>query len=73
VASVLDSQDYSGIGFIFTKDDNFLGIDIDDCRDRDTGELDPQAKKIISLINSYSEVSPSGTGVKIFLKASKSE
>jgi len=57
----------AGIGFVFTEDDPFVGIDIDDCRDLDTGKISDWALEIIKDVNSYSEVSPSGTGVKIFL------
>lgn len=57
----------AGIGFVFSEDDPFVGIDLDDCRDLDTGKISDWALKIIKDINSYSEVSPSGTGVKIFL------
>lgn len=45
----------------------FAGVDIDDCRDPLTGRIEPWAKDIIASFNSYTEVSPSGTGVKIFL------
>ena len=32
---------HHGIGFVFTKDDNFTGLDLDKCRDPETGELSP--------------------------------
>jgi hypothetical protein len=60
-----------GVGFVFTESDGLCGIDIDDCRDADTGELKPWATQIIKRFNSYTEVSPSGTGVKIFTEATK--
>jgi putative DNA primase/helicase len=43
-------------------------VDLDDCRNPDTGEIAPWGKEIITALGSYSEVSPSQTGVKIFLK-----
>ena len=55
-----------GIGFVFTEDDPFCGIDLDECVDRDTGEIHADAKLIIDFMDSYTEISPSGTGVKIF-------
>jgi len=58
-----------GIGFVFTNEDLFVGVDLDDCRDPKTGEIEPWAKKIIKDLNSYTEVSPSGSGVHIFVKA----
>lgn len=59
---------YSGLGFVFAKSDEFCGIDLDGCRNALRGEMAPWAKQIIQDLNSYSEVSPSGTGVKIFLR-----
>ena len=55
-----------GIGYEFADDDGIIGIDIDGCRNKDTGELAPWAKRIVVELNSYTEVSPSMTGVKIF-------
>jgi hypothetical protein len=56
-----------GIGFVFVEGGPFCGVDLDDCIDR--GQLEPWAKAIVGSVDSYSEVSPSGTGVKIFAKA----
>lgn len=58
---------YSGIGFAFSKDDPFCGIDLDHCRDPKTGEFEPWAEKIIKKFQNYTEVSPSGTGVHILV------
>jgi hypothetical protein len=55
-----------GVGFIFTKEDSFAGIDLDKCIL--DGKLSPEAEAIISNFNTYAEMSPSGTGVKIFLR-----
>ena len=54
-----------GIGFVFTTDDPFVGIDLDDCRDPDSGTLTEWAKDVITRLDSYTEVSPSGTGVHL--------
>jgi len=64
-----EDGNFSGIGFVFTGDDNLIGIDIDDCRVCDTGEISEFAQKIIDDVEGYCEVSPSGTGVKIFTRA----
>lgn len=42
------------------------GVDLDTCRDAETGELEPWAVEVIDALDSYTEVSPSGTGVKVF-------
>lgn len=62
---------YVGIGFVFTSGDEFCGIDLDDCVALPTGEFKPWGQRIIDTANSYSEFSPSGLGVKIFMRARK--
>lgn len=57
---------YQGIGFVFTASDPFTGIDIDDCLDSD-GQMLPVAKDIVTRLNSYTEISPSGKGVKVWV------
>jgi putative DNA primase/helicase len=60
---------YDGIGFVFSSADPFVGIDLDDCRDPETGEIKPWAQKIIDRVQEgYIEVSPSGTGVHIIIE-----
>lgn len=57
---------FSGIGFVFTETDPFVGIDLDDCIKE--AVVDDWAKEIVLEFNSYTEVSPSGTGLKIWVK-----
>lgn len=47
----------------------FTGIDLDHCRNKETGEIEPWALEIIKILNSYTETSPSGTGIRIFVTA----
>lgn len=59
---------YDGIGFVFTKDDPFCGVDIDDCLI--DGEPKDWAKEIVAKLRAtYGEVSPSGNGIKFICKA----
>ena len=60
---------YDGVGFVFTGDDDLVGIDIDDCIDLDTTEINEFAQDILSRVQGYAEISPSGTGLKIFTRA----
>jgi len=55
----------SGDGLGFALGDGFAGIDLDNCRNPETGEISPWAQTIIDDFGSYAEVSPSRTGVKI--------
>jgi len=66
----IDAADmYAGIGFVFSKDDPFLGVDLDGCIGPD-GKLQQWAREVVIQLDSYAEISPSGTGVKIFCTAS---
>lgn len=57
---------FDGIGFVLTKDDPFVAIDIDHCLNG--AVLTEEAKEIIKMMGSYTETSPSGTGIRIFVK-----
>ena len=59
---------FDGIGFEFHADDPFCGIDLDGCRDPETGKVSEWAREIIIGLNSYAEISPSQTGVKIWVR-----
>jgi hypothetical protein len=61
---------FNGVAFAFTADDPYAGIDLDDCIDPATGEF-IWGKAIVDAFDSYTEISPSGCGVKIFLKGKK--
>ena len=60
-----------GLGFVFASDDPYCGIDLDDCIDTSTGEMKPWGQRLIDLLDSYSEISPSGTGVKVIVEGAK--
>lgn len=57
-----------GIGFVFTSSDPFCGIDLDQCRTLN-GKIAPEAQAVIERMASYTELSPSGTGIHILVKA----
>lgn len=59
---------YDGIGFVFSTGDPYAGIDLDDCRNPETGELEVWAAKTVQDLDGYAEVSPSGTGVHIIVR-----
>jgi putative DNA primase/helicase len=56
--------DYDGIGIVLGG--TLHGIDLDDCRDPVTGSLSELAQETLDRVEGYAEVSPSGTGLKIF-------
>ncbi len=62
---------FDGVGFVFTKNDPFVGIDLDKCRSPLSGKVEPWAQSIITQLDSYTELSPSGTGIHILARAKK--
>ena len=63
---------FEGIGFFVSREaDATLDIycvDLDHCRNPETGEIEEWAKDILARLNSYSEVSPSKTGIHVFVR-----
>lgn len=57
----------SGVGFFFGNNSGFIGIDLDEIRG--PSGLTAEARQIIAICNSYTEVSPSGRGVHIIISA----
>lgn len=56
-----------GIGFVLSPDDNFVGVDLDHCVH---DQVDPWAKVIVRALNSYTEITPSGEGLRVFVRGS---
>src|SRR5687767_11573984 len=44
---------FDGPGFVFSDKDPYSGLDIDDCRDPQSGEIAPWAWRIIRKADSY--------------------
>ncbi|MCE2801888.1 MAG: hypothetical protein LW724_20370 [Planctomycetaceae bacterium] len=65
------NKSLAGVGFVFSLDDPYCGVDLDDSINESTGELKPWAQQIVDRLDSYTEISPSGLGLKVFIKASK--
>src|SRR5215208_3846077 len=66
-------EGYTGIGFVFTPEDDLCGVDLDGCLDPLTEEIEPWAWTIIEELDSYTEISPSGKGVHILVRATLQE
>jgi primase-polymerase (primpol)-like protein len=59
-----------GVGFVFTADDPYCGIDLDQVWQSDADEGAPWAKGILDrFADTYGEASPSDTGFKIWCRA----
>lgn len=68
---------FDGMGFVFTAQDNFVGIDIDHCITYSEDDINKEnpiyselATEIIDSLDSFTEISPSLTGVHIIVKGS---
>jgi len=59
---------YNGIGFVFSQSDPFTGTDVDNCVAKD-GTIAAWAQEIITTLSSYTEYSPSKSGVHILTQA----
>ena len=55
---------FTGIGIVLTLDNGVIGVDIDHCYN--DGKLSSEALEIGKECQSYTELSPSGTGLRIF-------
>jgi len=58
----------SGIGFVLTESDPYAGVDIDNCRSPIHGGLTNLALTTIKDLSSYTEWSPTGSGVHIIVR-----
>jgi putative DNA primase/helicase len=68
-AHAAEAEAFGGVGFVFTADDPYTGIDLDACRDPETGHVDLIAVDIVEMLDGYVEISPSGTGLQVIVKA----
>ncbi len=59
---------FDKIGWFPTPKAGILVVDLDGCRNKETGEIHPLCLRWIQQSRSYAEVSPSGTGVKFYLR-----
>lgn len=48
--------------------DDFIIIDFDDCVDPDNGKIDPAVRPYLRMSDSYTELSPSGTGLHTIVR-----
>jgi len=66
-----DQFGYNGIGFMFVKEDGFVGIDVDHCYDPEANTFNEVATAIMSRQPTYMEFSPSGDGIHLWFKGIK--
>ncbi|HEY7315399.1 MAG TPA: PriCT-2 domain-containing protein, partial [Gemmataceae bacterium] len=66
--AALATGKFDGIGFVlgYVEEEGvtYTGVDLDDCRDPVTGQIQEWAVSHLERLSSYAEVSPSGEGAK---------
>jgi putative DNA primase/helicase len=68
VINALDGGRFSGPSFAVTEDDPFTGIDLDHAGCEATGHVEPWARAIVDRLNSYTEWTPSGEGLRVWVR-----
>ncbi len=61
-------EDGKADGAGFCLGDGWAGVDLDQCRDPETGTIDRAALAIVRALDSYTEISPSGRGLHILVR-----
>jgi hypothetical protein len=65
-----NTQRYAGVGFVFTLEDDLVGLDLDNCLGEEEG-LKPWACEIVGQFSdTYVEISPRGRGLKVWARGS---
>ena len=61
--------DRDGVGFVpRPAEDGIIVVDLDGCIDPTSGEIADWGQQTVDNLNSYTEISPSGTGLKVFAR-----
>lgn len=58
--------EYNGIGFVLVEQDDLIAVDLDECIDGTN--IKPWAQEVIDQLDTYTEYSPSGRGIHMFLR-----
>lgn len=67
-AQAVVSKGMTGLGFVFSAEDDLVGIDFDHVLDEAGGFKDPAIEAIVRGLDSYTERSPSGDGLHVWLR-----
>lgn len=61
-----DLRTDGGVGYLMSGVENFIGIDLDNCVKN--GKIAEWARTILDEADTYTEISPSGKGLRLFLR-----
>ena len=65
--AAVQSGKFDALGFVFTSTDCYVGVDIDGCRNPETGVISRRAEGIVTMLASYTEISVSGKGLHVIV------
>jgi putative DNA primase/helicase len=66
-AACAASRRFAGVGFVLTADDPFVAFDFDHCVE--AGRIvDPKIADYVARLDSYTEITPSGTGLRVIVR-----
>jgi hypothetical protein len=60
-------------GFVFRSDRRYTGVDLDNVRNPESGQIVDWAEALVTQLDSYTEISVSGRGLHVLLSGSKPE
>ncbi len=66
--AAFESSDFDGVGFVLTADDPYAMADLDHCLDS-AGNVKAWAGEVVDQLRSYTEITPSGEGLRVIVKA----
>jgi putative DNA primase/helicase len=58
----------AGIGLVLTEELRITGVDLDGCRDPETGAIADWAQAVVDRLDTFTQISPSRTGLRLFVK-----
>jgi hypothetical protein len=67
IVSAWTINETQGVGLV-VNGDGILGVDLDGCRNPQTGEIAEWAERIVEFCNSYTEITPSQAGLRVWLR-----
>jgi hypothetical protein len=62
------STKHDGFQRLVDPAESLVYVDIDHCRDKNSGTIEPWAEEIVNALDTYTEASPSGTGLRIIAR-----
>jgi hypothetical protein len=65
-----DTRSFDGVGVVLDGSDGLVGWDFDHCLGVDGAITVPEVGDYVHQLDSYTEVTPSGTGLRVFVNAS---